>query len=70
MILASWDEGQLTIIFEAISQGSIVLSTKVDLISEMSRDYYPFHFEIENINSFKNCIKKFINYSNFRENIS
>lgn len=62
LILPSWNEGQPTIILEAMSQGTIVLCTKVGLIGEMFGDDYPFYFEIQNINSFKDCIEKFIHY--------
>ena len=62
LILPSWNEGQPLIILEAISQGTIVLSTKVGLISEILGEDYPFYFEPNNVESLIGCVKKFIEY--------
>lgn len=62
LILPSWNEGQPTIILEAMMMGTIVFTTKVGLIGELLGDDYPFYFESKNIGSLKECIYKFVNY--------
>ena len=69
LVFPSWNEEQPLVILEAISQGLIVFSTKVGLISEMLGDDYPFYFENNNTKSLELCLKKFINY-NFKKKIS
>jgi len=62
LILPSWNEGQPTIILEAMMMGTIVLTTKVGLIGELLGDDYPFYFKFQNIESLEDCIKKFETY--------
>ena len=64
LILPSWNEGQPTVILEAMSQGTIVLTTKVGLIGEMLGEDYPFYFDSKNMDSLEKCIEKFISYEN------
>lgn len=63
LILPSWNEGQPTIIIEAMMMGTIVLTTKVGLIGELLGDDYPFYFKSRDLNSLRECIEKFKNYS-------
>jgi len=62
LILPSWNEGQPTIILEAMMMGTIVLTTKVGLIEELLGDDYPFYFKERDKISLQNCIKKFERY--------
>jgi glycosyltransferase involved in cell wall biosynthesis len=62
LILPSWNEGQPTIILEAMMAGTIVLTTKVGLIDELLGDKYPFYFDPKNVDSLKQCIEKFLSY--------
>ena len=63
LILPSWNEGQPTIILEAMMAGTLVLTTKVGLIEEMLGADYPFYFEARNQDSLKRCIEKFRRYA-------
>jgi len=67
LILPSWNEGQPTIILEAMMMGTIVLTTKVGLISELLGDDYPFYFDSRDENSLKECISRFIEYEKKEE---
>lgn len=67
LILPSWNEGQPTIILEAMMLGTIVLTTKVGLISELLGEDYPFYFEKKDKKSLEKCINKFISYENKEE---
>ena len=62
LILPSWNEGQPTIILEAMMIGTIVLTTKVGLIGELLGEDYPFYFEPRDVTSFRECIEKFVSY--------
>ena len=64
LILPSWNEGQPTIILEAMMMGTIVLTTKVGLVNELLGEEYPFYFEPKNKFSLQKCIKKFASYKN------
>lgn len=63
LILPSWNEGQPTILLEAMMTGTIVLTTKVGLISELLGEDYPFYFEPKNIDSLELCIEKFLKFN-------
>lgn len=67
MILPSWNEGQPTIILEAMMMGTIILTTKVGLIGELLGDDYPFYFEPKNKKSLNICINKFVKYDKKEE---
>jgi len=67
LILPSWNEGQPTIILEAMMMGTIVLTTKVGLIGELLGDEYPFYFEAQNVTSLKECIDRFEGYKEKEE---
>ncbi|MFK8029508.1 MAG: glycosyltransferase family 4 protein [Gammaproteobacteria bacterium] len=67
LILPSWNEGQPTIILEAMMVGTIVLTTRVGLIGEMLGDDYPFYFDEKNSDSLKLCIAKFRSYKDKEE---
>jgi len=67
LILPSWNEGQPTIILEAMMMGTIVLTTKVGLIGELLGDEYPFYFEPQNTGSLKQCIDRFVVYEKKNE---
>lgn len=62
LILPSWNEGQPTIILEAMSQGTIILTTRVGLISEILGEKYIFYFDEKNMLSLESCILKYIHY--------
>ncbi len=62
LILPSWNEGQPTIILEAMITGTILLTTKVGLISELLGDDYPFYFQPRDVDSLRECIMKFEAY--------
>jgi len=64
LILPSWNEGQPTIILEAIIMGTIVLTTKVGLIGELLGEDYPFYFKSRDIQSLKECIARFEVFEN------
>lgn len=64
LILPSWNEGQPTIILEAMMMGTIVLTTKVGLISELLGDEYPFYFMPNDENSLRKCIARFEVFEN------
>lgn len=59
LILPSWNEGQPTVILEALMVGTIVLTTKVGLIAELLGEDYPFYFKPRDAQSLKECIEKF-----------
>ena len=67
MILPSWNEGQPTIILEAMMMGTIILTTKVGLIGELLGDDYPFYFEPRDVASLRECISRFIEYKKKEE---
>jgi glycosyltransferase involved in cell wall biosynthesis len=67
LILPSWNEGQPTIILEAMMMGTIVLTTKVGLIGELLGDDYPFYFEPKDVKSLNECINKFVAYEKKEE---
>jgi glycosyltransferase involved in cell wall biosynthesis len=67
LIFPSWNEGQPTIILEAMMVGTIVLTTKVGLISELLGDDYPFYFKSQDVKSLEQCIKKFKEYKSKNE---
>lgn len=69
LILPSWNEGQPTIILEAMMLGTIVLTTKVGLIGELLGEAYPFYFEHGDASSLKECIDRFVAYDQ-KENLS
>lgn len=69
LILPSWNEGQPTIILEAMMVGTIILTTKVGLIGELLGDDYPFYFEAQNVESLKECICRFDIYE-FKDELS
>jgi glycosyltransferase involved in cell wall biosynthesis len=62
LILPSWNEGQPTILLEAMMVGTIILTTKVGLIDELLGEDYPFYFDPKNVESLKECIDKFLAY--------
>ena len=62
LILPSWNEGQPTIILEAMMVGTPVLTTRVGLIGELLGDDYPFYFEPQNPHSLIDCIHRFQSY--------
>lgn len=62
LILPSWNEGQPTIILEAMMLGTIILTTKVGLITELLGEDYPFYFEVKNKESLIECIDRFVVY--------
>lgn len=67
LILPSWNEGQPTIILEAMMMGTIILTTKVGLIGELLGDDYPFYFEPRDVASLRECISRFIEYKKKEE---
>lgn len=67
LILPSWNEGQPTIILEAMMVGTIVLTTKVGLIGELLGDDYPFYFEHRDMESLRACLEKFVEYEGKKE---
>ena len=67
LILPSWNEGQPTIILEAMMVGTIVLTTKIGLIEEMLGADYPFYFDARNTDSLEKCINKFRDYTEKEE---
>lgn len=62
LILSSWNEGQPTIIIEAMSLGIPVISSNVGDIKNMLGEDYPFIFPARNIPSMKIKILEFHNY--------
>ncbi|MDY0116835.1 MAG: glycosyltransferase family 4 protein [Sulfurimonadaceae bacterium] len=64
LILPSWNEGQPTVILEAMMMGTIVITTKVGLIEELLGEDYPFYFKAKNQKSLKECINRFQRYEN------
>ena len=69
LVFPSWNEGQPIVILEAMSQGLIIITTKVGLISEMLGDDYPFYFEPNNPGSLESCVKKYLLYK-FKNELS
>ena len=63
LILPSWNEGQPTVILEAMMAGTLVLTTKVGLIEEMLGADYPFYFEAKNRDSLNRCLETFRDYA-------
>lgn len=64
LILPSWNEGQPTIILEAMLVGTPILTTKVGFIIELLGADYPFYFLPQNPVDLVDCIKKFISFEN------
>lgn len=62
LILPSWNEGQPTIILEAMLVGTPVLTTRVGLIGELLGDEYPFFFLPENPEDLAECVERYIKY--------
>lgn len=62
LILPSWNEGQPTIILEAMLVGTPVLTTKVGLIGELLGEDYPFYFSPQNPEDLAACVKRFVAY--------
>jgi glycosyltransferase involved in cell wall biosynthesis len=67
LILPSWNEGQPTIILEAMMLGTLVLTTKVGLIGELLGEDYPFYFNAKNSRDLVACITRFLEYENKEE---
>lgn len=62
LILPSWNEGQPTIILEAMMVGTPVLTTKVGLIEELLGEDYPFYFEERSPDALAECVVKFMEF--------
>jgi len=67
LILPSWNEGQPTIILEAMMMGTPVLTTKVGLITELLGEDYPFYFEPREPQDLAACIIRFLQYEDKAE---
>lgn len=67
LILPSWNEGQPTIILEAMLVGTPVLTTNVGLIEELLGEDYPFYFLPNNPNDLANCVMRFQEYERKEE---
>jgi len=67
LILPSWNEGQPTIILEAMMMGTVVLTTKVGLIGELLGDEHPFYFEPRDVESLRECVERFVSYESKSE---
>jgi len=63
LILPSWNEGQPTVILEAMMVGTPVLTTKVGLISELLGEDYPFYFKANSPQDLADCVLRFKDYS-------
>lgn len=63
LILPSYNEGQPTVIIEAMAVGTIILTTKVGLIEELLGTDYPFYFNTMDVRDLLRCVEKFNNYS-------
>ncbi len=63
LIFPSWNEGQPTVILEAMLVSTPVITTKVGLISDMLGDDYPFYFEPKNPDSLLSCVRRFAQLS-------
>lgn len=62
LILPSWNEGQPTIILEAMLVGTPILTTNVGLVGELLGEDYPFYFSPQNPADLSACVKRFIAY--------
>ena len=63
LILPSWNEGQPTVILEAMLVSTPVITTKVGLIGDMLGDDYPFYFQPKDPGSLVRCVQRFVELS-------